>query len=510
MEGDILGPRAFASAHEAFEYIGSVLEFSTECSVIATDPDGVILLWNEGARRLYGYEPAEIIGQSKSMLHTEQDVSAGLPTAMMDAALAHGKWTGSVERVRRDGSNFTARVVMIPRRDAYGEPVGFLLMSSDISGEVQLNAELERSRAYTLAVLASAPDPMVIVSDSGVIQLVNSATEKMFGYRSEELVGERVEVLIPPRYRDRHPEHRGGFFSQPRMRPMGAGLELWGVRKDGVEFPVEISLSPLETEEGPFAIGAIRDVTDRKRFERDLQEANVGLEEANRAKDRFLASMSHELRTPLNAILGFTGTMLMELPGPLNDEQAKQLRTVQTSGRHLLSLINDLLDLAKIESGSIEPNVESIECVELLEEVAAGLRPLADQKGLTLEVLAPTSPCEVRTDRRALSQILINLTNNAIKFTDRGRVRLQLSQRPGTRALQTSFTVTDTGCGIKPADRTRLFAAFEQIESSRTHAQEGTGLGLHICQTVAAFIGAAITFESEFGQGSAFTVELGE
>ena len=182
MQGDLLGHRAFASAHDAFEYIGSVLEFSTEYSVIATDAEGVILLWNEGARRLYGYEPGEIIGQSKSLLHTREDVTAGLPKAMMEAALAQGKWTGSVERVRKDGSGFTARVVMIPRRDAQGTPVGFLLMSSDISDEVRLAAELERSRAYTVAVLASAPDPMVIVSDAGEIQLVNAATEKMFGY----------------------------------------------------------------------------------------------------------------------------------------------------------------------------------------------------------------------------------------------------------------------------------------------------------------------------------------
>jgi PAS domain S-box-containing protein len=378
-------------------------------------------------------------------------------------------------------------------------------MSSDISSEAKLIGELERSRAYTLGVLASAPDPMVIVSDAGEIQLVNAATERMFGYRGEELVGERVEVLIPSRYRGRHPQHRGAFFGQPRMRPMGAGLELWGVRKDGLEFPVEVSLSPLETVDGQFAIAAIRDVTDRKRVEHDLQKANVELEGASRAKDRFLASMSHELRTPLNAILGFTGTMLMGLPGPLNDEQTKQLRTVQASGRHLLSLINDLLDLARIESGHIAPKVESIEGVELLETLVVGLRPLADQKGLGLEVVAFAGACHVRTDRRALSQILINLINNAIKFTDHGGISLEVRRRPDGRA--TRFTVTDTGHGIKPADRTRLFAAFEQIESP-TSQECGTGLGLHICQTLATFIDGTITFESEFGVGSAFTLEL--
>jgi PAS domain S-box-containing protein len=510
MNLDQPGPRASAGSNEQFELIRTILESSTEYSIIATDPEGVILLWNEGAQRLYGYEPSEIIGKPKSVLYREEDVLSGLPREMMDGARKDGKWTGWITRVRKDGSEFTARVALSGRRGPDGKLVGFLLMSSDVTDEVRLTAELQRSQAYTRSVLESAPDAMVIVNNLGEIQLANAATEKMFGYAREELIGHHVEVLIPDRFRDRHPGHRGEFFSGPKARPMGAGLELSGVRKDGVEFPVEISLSPLETEDGLSATAAIRDATERKRFEQDLRDANVQLEAASQAKDRFLASMSHELRTPLNAILGFTGTILMELPGPLNDEQSKQLRTVQSSGRHLLSLINDMLDLAKIESGSSEPSVESIDCHELLEEVAVGLRPLADTKELALEVIAPPDRIEIHSDRRALRQILINLVNNAIKFTDEGEVRLQLDRNNGHGTSQTRFTVTDTGPGIKAEDRGRLFAAFEQLDNSTTRASEGTGLGLYICQTLATFIGAAITFESEYGTGSSFTLELAE
>jgi signal transduction histidine kinase len=249
-------------------------------------------------------------------------------------------------------------------------------------------------------------------------------------------------------------------------------------------------------------------INERQRFEQALQEKNLELENVNLAKDRFLASMSHELRTPLNAVIGFTGILLMRLPGPLTDEQEKQLCTVQTSAKHLLSLINDLLDLAKIESGHVELRLEPVIYQHVVREVAATLRPLAEAKGLTFTAAVPESDLMVRTDRRALSQILINLATNAIKFTDTGSVRLALAQQVVGAQTHITLQVIDTGIGIRPEKQASLFQAFSQAESTVRYRQDGTGLGLYLSQKLAELLGGQIVFESTYGTGSTFTLLL--
>jgi protein-histidine pros-kinase len=280
------------------------------------------------------------------------------------------------------------------------------------------------------------------------------------------------------------------------------------MRKDGDEFPVEISLSPLQTSEGLLVSSAIRDISERKRIENELRDKAVELEQANLAKDTFLASMSHELRTPLNAIIGFTGTMLMKLPGPLTSEQEQQLRIIQSSGRHLLSLINDILDLARIESGKVELHFETVFVRDIVYEVVSTLQSIADKKGLRLETSVPPERVPVRADRRALQQIIINLVNNAIKYTDSGSVRIDLVPHSAGGEHFVDLCVTDTGVGIKPEDQPKLFRAFEQVDPSDTRRFEGAGLGLYLSQKLAVLLHGKITFTSEFGKGSTFNLRL--
>jgi signal transduction histidine kinase len=242
----------------------------------------------------------------------------------------------------------------------------------------------------------------------------------------------------------------------------------------------------------------------------EVQQARATAERANQAKTNFLRATSHELRTPLNAIIGFTGMLLMKLPGPLTADQDRHLHTIQNSARHLLTLINELLDLAKIESGKVELQFEPVVCQEVIDQVAASLRPLAEQKGLALEVQVPERELRLLTDRRALSQILINLANNAIKFTSQGRVTIQASQQQANGMLRTQISVVDTGMGIRPEDLAGLFEPFARGANGSARAVEGSGLGLYLSQQLVGLLGGRLTCESEYTVGSRFVLVLEE
>jgi PAS domain S-box-containing protein len=354
-------------------FLAGVLESSTEYSIIAIGSDGRIVLWNEGARRLYGYEPAEIVGQPHTVLHTEEDARAGLPEQMMERVLREGKFEGTVERRRKDGSRFTARVVKTPRRDAHGQLTGFLLISRDMTDEIRL-AEIQRAK----------------------------------------------------------------------------------------------------------------------------DEADA----ANRAKNEFLSRMSHELRTPLNSILGFGQLLERSAAG---ERQQRHAEYVLKAGRHLLTLIDEVLEISRIESGNLSLSVEPALLAQGVQDALDLVGPLADHRGISIDTqLCEVAGAHVLADSQRLKQILLNVLSNAVKYnrTD-GSVRVSATVEDEAIVIR----VSDTGPGIAAEDLPRLFVPFDRLGAEASEI-EGTGLGLALSRGLAEAMGGTLDATSEVGTGSTFELRL--
>jgi PAS domain S-box-containing protein len=499
---------------------------SANFSSIATDAKGVIQIFNVGAERMLGYSAAEVVDQiTPADISDPQEVIAraealslelGTPITPGFEALVFKASRGiediyELTYIRKDGSRFGAVVSVTALRDARDAIIGYLLIGTDNTARQQveeertkLDQQLRDQQFYTRSLIESNIDALMTTDPRGIITDVNKQMEALTGCTRDELIG----APFKNHFTD------SGRAEAGIKRVLGEGkvtnYELTARARDGTLTVVSYNATTFHDRDrilqGVFA--AARDVTERKRFEETLQEKNLELENANFAKDRFLASMSHELRTPLNAIIGFTGTLLMKLPGPLTTDQDNQLKIVQTSARHLLSLINDLLDLAKIESGKVELNFEPVSCKQVVDEVATGLRTLAQNKGLRFEVKTPEKDFTLMTDRRALSQIIINLTSNAIKFTEKGAVQIEIEQVQQDKQTLTEVTVNDTGVGIRAEDQARLFEAFTQVNGHSAKRHEGTGLGLHLSQKLAMLLGGRISFKSEHDKGSAFKLAI--
>jgi PAS domain S-box-containing protein len=465
---------------------------STPDAIVMVNITGRIILVNSQAERVFGYARHELVGGPVEML---------LPARFRSAHNLHRSSFFSSPRtrtmgaglelygVRKNGEEFPVEISLSPLITDEGT----MVMSA-----VRDITDRKRADQKFRALLESAPDAMVIVGHDGKITLVNSQIERLFGYQRSELLGQPVELLVPLRFRDRHPGHRSLFFAQPQPRSMGAGLELYGLRKDGSEFPVEISLSPIDTEDGLFVAGAIRDATERRRYERALFEAN-------RLKTEFLANMSHELRTPLNGIIGFSEFLIDEKPGALNAKQKEYLGDVLNSGRHLLQLINDVLDLSKVESGKMQLHPETFPIEIAIDEVCSVLFPMVKNKNITIRREVAGEARSVTLDRRKFVQVLYNLLSNGVKFNDEGgeiRILADLCE-PGCLRLR----ISDTGIGIDPADFPKLFVEFQQLDSGATRRFDGTGLGLALTKKIIEFQGGSIEVQSELGVGSTFTVQ---
>lgn len=455
--------------------------------IIGLDAHECIDFWSSAAAELFGWTEADVAGK-------------GLPEKLG----LGDEWRHSSTSVRISARAKEGRKVEIDLRAAARSDGGWLLMAQDMT------RFKEESRFREL--LEAAPDGIIKVDREGNIVLLNRAAEQMFGYRREELVGEPVDKLIPDSARGRHHAHRAAYWANPVPRPMGFGMILLARRRDGSEFPVEISLSPVKTDDGFRVMAIIRDATTKQKAEEALREANQRLEEqnreldhANQLKSEFLASMSHELRTPLHTIIGFTELLAEELEGPLNEKQKRFLSHVHQDSKHLLELINDILDLSKIEAGQMKLNPEAFDARAATNEAVTSIRQMATARGVTVDNRVAKETV-IKADRLRFREILDNLLSNAVKFTPEGGMVWVENRENGPGFA--AFCVGDTGIGIAPRDHEAVFDKFRQVSSTTRGVREGTGLGLAIVKSYVELHGGTITLESEPGKGSQFTFTM--
>lgn len=522
---------------------------SENFSSIATDEKGVIQLFNVGAERMLGYtasevvdkltpadisDPQEVIARANALsLEFSTPVKPGFESLVYKASRGLED-IYELTNIRKDGRHFPAVVSVTSLRDAQNRTIGYLLIGTDNTARKQAEAEHKRldrcllnQELYTRSLVDVHGDALITIDPLGAIKDVNNRMEALTGYTRHELLGAPFQKYFVDK------ERAVAIIELVLKEQRVSNYELTVRAKDGREAIVSCNATVLCDQDRNLqgVLATVRDVTDYKRLSQRLHENNIELENsrcaantANKTKSDFLANMSHELRTPLNSILGFAELLTDELFGKLNGKQKEYAKDIYESGKHLLALINEILDLAKVESGKMELELSSFLLQDVLNTSMSMFKEKAVKQNLKLVLeIGPEAHIEIEADERKLKQIIFNLLSNAVKFTpDGGSVQITArkigsSEDRKDEASETSalprfrtdkdfieISVTDTGIGIKAEDMPKLFKEFTQLESVYTRRYAGTGLGLALTKKLVELHRGQIWVESEYGKGSRF------
>lgn len=493
---------------------------SAPTAMIMVDNNGYIVLVNAETEKLFGYTRQELLGESMEIL-VPQEFRAQHPHLRDEFFMSPKARRMGVGRdlyaLRKDGSTFPVEIGL--------NPISMEEGNFTLSAIVDLT-ERKRLESLFRATVEAAPTAMIMVDHTGQIVLVNAETEKLFGYTRQELLGKSMEILVPQEFRAHHPHLRDGFFTSPQARRMGAGRDLYALRKDGSRFPVEIGLNPVVTEEKTFIISAIVDITERKRLEaalrhaneqlenrvqerttelahkaEELQHSNTALERSNLELQQFAYIASHDLQSPLRSISGFVQLLRAEYGGKLDDRADDWIRRTVQSIQQMQLLIRDLLAYSHVDSKS--HLFQAVHFQEVFDETVHRLEAVIHETAAKITCgELPT----VTGDRLQLIQVLQNLIDNALKY--RSAVPPHVHVSAGYDRNEWVITVRDNGIGIDQKHHTRIFEIFRRLHDQQQYP--GTGIGLAVCRRVIHRHGGKIWLESELGRGSTFYFTIPE
>jgi len=479
---------------------------STSDAIITLNKDGLIILWNEGAEQIFGYQAIEVIGQSIEIIIPckYQDAHRKGFHKLVSKNTIPGHNSIESEALHKDGHLISIEL-------SYSEWLSgnerfFTSIIRDVTQRKETEYQLKNKQEKLNAIVTNSAEGIITIDATGIIEMANPKAYQIFAYDEGELEGQNIALLMPEDARDTH-EHYLSDLDAHTAKIINKAREVTGSRKDGSHFPMELNIAPMSINGERKFVGILHDITERKNTLETITNAKLAAEAANKAKSSFLSSMSHELRTPLNAVLGFSQLLEADDEAPLNTDQLESVHHIHSSGTHLLNLIDEVLDLAKIESTQVDIKLARVNLIALLNESISSITPQLSKANISLNIEIPEQQTIfVQADPLRLTQVMFNFLTNAIKYNRKqGSISVYLSQSNN----KVRISVKDSGLGIPESMMDKLFVPFNRLGAEQSDI-EGTGIGLTITKMLIEMMGGTIGVENAPGEGCTFWVELDE